>query len=54
MLLGIQDGDASDASSWTCLSGEVCGITHDLRAVESLEQLRVGEMHLIIVVALRN
>ena len=38
-----QDGDATDASSWTCTSGEVCEITYDLQAVESLDQVRIGE-----------
>ena len=38
-----QDGDATDASSWTCASGEVCEITYDLQAAESLEQLRIGK-----------
>ncbi|CAN0010264.1 unnamed protein product, partial [Ectocarpus fasciculatus] len=37
------DGDASAASSWTCSSSdEVCEITFDLQAVESLEQLRIA------------
>eukprot|EP00904_Undaria_pinnatifida_P008254 jgi/Undpi1/4559/HiC_scaffold_18.g07913.m1 len=35
------DGDATDASSWTCTSGEVCEITYDLQAVESLDQVRI-------------
>lgn len=39
----VQDGDASDASSWSCSSGGVCEITYDLEAVEALEQLRIGE-----------
>lgn len=38
-----QDGDVTDSSSWTCSSGEVCEITYDLQATESLEQLRIGE-----------
>lgn len=40
----IQDGDAADSSSWTCSSGEACEITYDLQTVESLEQLRIGEI----------
>ncbi|CAM9499220.1 unnamed protein product [Ectocarpus sp. 4 AP-2014] len=37
------DGDVSAASSWTCSAGdEVCEITFDLQAVESLEQLRIA------------
>ncbi|CAM9212730.1 unnamed protein product, partial [Laminaria digitata] len=36
------DGDATDASSWTCSSGEVCELTYDLQAPESLEQLRIA------------
>lgn len=39
----MQDGDSSDASAWTCSSGEACVITYDLEAAESLEQLRIGE-----------
>lgn len=42
---GEQDGDATGSSSWTCPSGEVCEMTYDLQAVESLEQLRIGEKH---------
>ncbi|CAM9500688.1 unnamed protein product [Scytosiphon promiscuus] len=41
-VMNTLDGDASDGSSWTCLSGEVCEITYDLQAVESLEQLRIA------------
>lgn len=38
-----KDGDATDASSWTCVSGELCDINYDLQAAESLEQIRIGE-----------
>lgn len=41
-----QDGDATDASSWTCSSGQACELTYDLGGVESLEQLRIGETFL--------
>ncbi|CAN0345395.1 unnamed protein product, partial [Ascophyllum nodosum] len=36
------DGDAFDQSAWTCVSGEVCEITYDFGAVESLEQVRIA------------
>eukprot|EP00904_Undaria_pinnatifida_P008258 jgi/Undpi1/4562/HiC_scaffold_18.g07916.m1 len=36
------DGDTTDSSSWTCSSGEVCEITYDLQAPESLEQVRIA------------
>ncbi|CAM9220801.1 unnamed protein product [Pylaiella littoralis] len=35
------DGDATDASSWSC-SSESCEITYDLETMESLQQLRVA------------
>lgn len=38
-----QDGDATDASSWTCSLAEACQITYDLGGVESLEQMRIGK-----------
>lgn len=41
-VMNTLDGDTSDASSWTCSSGEVCEITYDLQAPESLEQLRIA------------
>lgn len=43
-MLGAQDGDVTDSSSWTCFSGEVCEIIYDLQAPESLEQLRIGKL----------
>eukprot|EP00904_Undaria_pinnatifida_P008263 jgi/Undpi1/4567/HiC_scaffold_18.g07921.m1 len=36
------DGDTTDSSSWTCSSGEMCDITYDLQAPESLQQLRIA------------
>eukprot|EP00904_Undaria_pinnatifida_P008259 jgi/Undpi1/4563/HiC_scaffold_18.g07917.m1 len=41
-VMNTLDGDATDSSSWTCLSGEVCEIVYDLQAPESLEQLRIA------------
>lgn len=38
-----KDGDTSEDQAWSCAAGDVCEITYDLEAVQSLEQIRIGK-----------
>eukprot|EP00904_Undaria_pinnatifida_P008908 jgi/Undpi1/5147/HiC_scaffold_19.g08498.m1 len=37
------DGDTSEDQAWSCAAGDVCEITYDLEAVQSLEQIRIAQ-----------